>query len=151
VLRYNTPLTTDVTADLVYGQGGDFNANTCDSDTIDGSSTNLDLCNPFGVAVDGSSNLYVADLGNGRVLEYDTPSTNAAADNVFGQGGDFTSDFCNFDGAFTGSENNLCNPAGVAVDTSGNIFIADEDNNRMLEYDIPLTTDTTADRVLGAG
>ena len=155
VLEYNTPLTTDVTADGVYGQSGDFTANNCDSDTFDGSSTNLDMCNPLGVAVDPSGNLYVVDQGNGRVLEYNTPLTNAAANAVFGQGGDFTSSVpCNFDNLTISetdgsSADDLCNPVGVAVDGSSNLWVADESNNRVLEYNTPLTTDTTADMVLG--
>ena len=58
--------------------------------------------------MDGVGNLYVADSDNNRVLEYDTPLTNATADMVFGQGGSFTSGRrCNNGGA---SDNSLCDP-----------------------------------------
>jgi sugar lactone lactonase YvrE len=141
-------------AHLVFGQGGIFTSNICDFDTIDGSPTAIDLCSPTGVAVDGLDNLYVADQGNGRVLEYNTALTNATADTVFGQGGSFTSaDGCNYDSGLSGNEstaNDLCDPAGVAVDGLGNLYVADESNNRVLEYNTPLTSGaTTADRVLG--
>ena len=45
----------------------------------------------------------------------------------------------------------LCSPCGVAVDPSGNLYIADSNNNRVLKYNTPLTTDTTADLVFGQG
>ena len=154
VLEYNAPLSTDYTADTVFGQGGSFTSDVCDYDTVDGSSTAVDLCSPAGVAVDGSGNLYVADFANSRVLEYNTPlTTGVTANLVFGQGGSFTSDGCNYDvpgSNIDGSTaNDLCRPAGVAVDGSGNLYVADKVNNRVLEYNTPLTTDTTADRVLG--
>jgi hypothetical protein len=54
------------------------------------------LCEPGGLAVEGAGNLYVADSSNHRVLEYDTPLTSGTtADRVFGQGGSFTTRFCN--------------------------------------------------------
>jgi sugar lactone lactonase YvrE len=156
VLEYNTPLTTDVTADKVFGQGGDFTANNCDFDTTDGSSTAVDLCNPTGVAVDGSGHLYVADNENNRVLEYNTPlstdtTTAETADVVFGQGGDFTSDACNSDTGGSSTDIDLCSPARVAVDGSGNVYVADFGNNRVLQYNTPLTTGVTAETVFGQG
>ena len=55
----------------------------------------------------------------------------------------------------------LCSPAAIAVDASGNLYVADQSNNRVLEYDNPLDPsggtpgtpgspgDTTADEVFG--
>ena len=152
VVEYNTPLTTDVTADRVFGQGGSFTSNSCDFDTTDGSSTASDLCGPTAVALDGSGHLYVADNENNRVLEFNAPLSTSAADTVFGQGGDFTSDTCDFDDGGTNSTAiDLCGPAGVAADAAGNLYIADFGNNRVLEYNTPLTTDITADKVFGQG
>ena len=45
----------------------------------------------------------------------------------------------------------LCSPIGVAVDASGNLYVADSGNNRVLEYNTPLTTDITADHGLWPG
>src|SRR5437879_2498536 len=70
------------------------------------------------------------------------------ADRVFGQGGSFNSALCNPEGT---SATSLCFSSGVAVDSVGNVFVADAFNNRVLEYDTPLTTDTIADRVCGQG
>jgi len=155
VLEYNAPLTA--TAKQVFGQGGDFTSADCDGDTFDTGSSADDLCTPTDVAIDPANNLYVADTGNGRVLEYNPPLTNTTADLVFGQGGDFTSNNCNFDVGVlndidASTANDLCTPTGVALDGSGNLFVADggsSGNNRVLEYNTPLTSDTTADGVLG--
>jgi len=120
--------------------GGGVNANT--------------LCNPIGVAVDpNNGNVYVADRGNSRVLEYNSPfTTDNVADDVFGQFGAFTTNFCNNSGVV--SSDSLCFPAAVAVDSGGNLYVADQTNGRVLEYNTPeaLTAtlgsgDTTADRV----
>ncbi len=156
VLEYDAPLTT--TANQVFGQAGSFVTGDCDGDTFDTGSSADDLCNPTGVALDPAGNLYVADNNNGRMVEYNPPlTTNTTADLVFGQGGDFTSNTCNFDvGVLNDTDastaNDLCTPTGVAVDGLGDLYVADagsSGNNRVLEYSTPLTTDTTADKVLG--
>ena len=152
VLEYNSPLTTDVTADQVFGQAGDFTANTCDFDTDTTSSTAVDLCYPTGVALDGSGHLYVADNENNRVLEYTSPLSNSTANTVLGQGGDFTSNDCDFDAVDSSSSNiDLCSPAKVAADATGNLYVADFGNERVLEYNTPLTSGVTAGTVLGQG
>jgi sugar lactone lactonase YvrE len=127
----------------VFGQGGDFTTSTMNKGGLSASSLN----SPTGVAVDGSGNLYVADNSNNRVLEYDTPLTkDTTADSVFGQGGSFTSADLNNGGL---NANSLAHPLGVAVDASDNLYVTDGSNNRVLEYKTPLSTDTTADIVLG--
>jgi hypothetical protein len=141
VLEYDTPLTTDTIADRVFGQGGSFTTGNC-SQGAGG------LCAPFGVTV-AAGNLYVTDRNNHRVLEYDTPlTTDTVADQVFGQGGSFTTNDCNPGGVSAAS---LCNPKGVAADAAGNIYVTDESNNRVLEFDTPSTSDTVPDEVFGQG
>ena len=138
VLEYNTPLTSGTTADLVFGQGGSFAGDTCNT-----SSTGL--CDPDGLAVDSSGDLYVADSGNNRVLEYTTPLTSGTtADLVLGQ-----ADFVQAIAETTA--NTMCGPYGVAVDSSGNLYVADETNNRVLEYNAPLSSGANAQTVFGQG
>jgi hypothetical protein len=100
-------------------------------------------------------NLYVADINNQRVLEYNTPlnassgesgAGDATADTVFGQGGSFTSKKCNLGGR---SANSLCGPTAVAADNAGNVYIEDGTNSRVLEYNTPLASGTTAEQVFG--
>ena len=89
-----------------------------------GSATNASLSNPFGVAVDGGGNMYVADLSNNRIRKVDVATgiiTTVAGNGIpgfSGDGGSATSASLNF-------------PRGVDVDSSGNIYIADTINNRI--------------------
>ncbi|WP_333647514.1 hypothetical protein [Candidatus Binatus sp.] len=97
------------------------------------------LYNPQGVAIDASTTpngLYVADRSNNRVLGYKDAATfvnGGPADLVIGQP-DFYSTASNSGGT---SGSSLYNPVGVAVDGSGNLYVADSGNNRVLEYNAP--------------
>src|ERR1700691_5975411 len=59
-----------VTADVVFGQGGDFVSNAPNGDA---SPTNQTLYGPLSVMVDGSNALYISDTNNSRILAYPTP------------------------------------------------------------------------------
>jgi sugar lactone lactonase YvrE len=145
VLEFDDPLNTDTVADLVFGQGGSFASDLCNS----GGRSADSMCGPSSLGVDGAGNLYVPDLGNNRVLEFDDPlNTDTVADLVLGQSGSFATSHCNLGGVNASS---LCGPEGVAVDGAGDLYVADEDNNRVLEYNDPLNTDSVADRVFGQG
>ncbi len=149
----------DPVATIVLGQRGSFTIGTPNSGGIGAGS----LDQPQALAFDAAADLYVADTANNRVLEYSHPVASAeAASHVFGQdqtGSNFTGGQCN-QGAGTGgpaSATTLCLPEGVAVDSGGNLYVADSDNNRVLEYNSPLTIvsglagsgDVTADVVFG--
>jgi sugar lactone lactonase YvrE len=123
----------DTTADRVFGTCGSFTSYACN--TIDANS----LASPLGVAVDSSGHLYVDDGEDNRVLEYNDPLASTTADTVFGQGGSFTSIDCNSDtgGGSNPTANDLCDPFGLAVDASGNLYVADGGNNRVLKYNQP--------------
>ena len=81
------------------------------------------------MAVDSSGSLYVADTQNNRVLVYTgTISTGMNATIVLGQT-DFSTNTNNAGGLGASS---LSVPAGVAVDGSGNLYVADTGNHRVL-------------------
>jgi sugar lactone lactonase YvrE len=88
-----------------------------------GKATDSALSSPFGVAVDSSGNLYIADFGNNRVrkVAVDGSITTIAGNGNPGFAGD--------GGPATAAQ--LKTPAGVAVDASGNVYIADSGNNRI--------------------
>jgi sugar lactone lactonase YvrE len=144
-LEYNSPFSTDTVPDLVFGQNGSFTSSTCN---LGGSITDATLCRPGAVAVDQGGHVYISDSDNSRILEYNAPSlANTRADTVFGQGGNFNSSVCNNGGV---SANSLCSPSFLALDAAGNLY-AEDAGTRVLEYNSPLTTDTTADMVFGQG
>src|SRR5579863_5971805 len=120
-------------ADIIIGQKDQWSrgANA-------GGLSSSSLSAPTGVAADPAGNLYIADNGNARVVEYDIP--------------------CNSSGPFIGNLIfNVGDPWGLAVDLLGNLFVADRNNNRVLEYNAPLNPassepgagDTVFDNVFG--
>ena len=86
------------------------------------------LSSPYGVAVDGSGNLYIADTLNHSIRKVDASSGNIST--VAGAG---TQGFSGDGAAATLAY--LRSPYGVAVDGSGNLYIADRDNHRIRKVD----------------
>ena len=72
---------------------------------------------PYGVAVDGSGNVYVADTDNYRIQKFSSDGTFLTTWGSSGSG----------DGQFY-------YPYGVAVDGSGNVYVADTGNNRIQKF-----------------
>ena len=109
------------------------------------------MCNPGGVAIDAAGDLFVADTGNNRVIEIDAPLAGTQdATRVFGQAGDFTASGCNR-GARRRRRSTLCAPAGLMLDVIGNLWVADANNDRVLEYAAPFGSDSAAAMALGQG
>jgi uncharacterized protein (TIGR03437 family) len=78
---------------------------------------------PFGVALDSAGNLYIAEFSNNRVRKV---STNGNISTLAGNGvSGFSGDGLQATAAM------LNGPQGVAVDSAGNVFIADTANNRV--------------------
>jgi sugar lactone lactonase YvrE len=103
---------TTVAGNGIQGYSGD-----------NGAATNAELSNPSGVATDNNGNLFIADQGNSRIRKV---ATNGILTTVAGNG---TRGFSGDNGATTSAE--LSYPTGVAIDNNGNLFIADEGNNRI--------------------
>ena len=88
-----------------------------------GAATSAQLNAPFGVAVDAAGNLYIAEFSNNRVRKV---STNGNIGTLAGNGvSGFSGD------GLQATSAQLNGPQGVAVDSAGNVYIADTANNRV--------------------
>ena len=87
---------------------------------MDGTGTAAQFNRPSGVAVDSSGNVYVADYNNNRIRKIDPAGVvTTFAGSTQGY----------MDGALAAAKFNR--PTGVAVDSSGNVYVADTNNNRI--------------------
>jgi sugar lactone lactonase YvrE len=94
-------------------------AGTGASGAANGPATASSFAFPYGVAVDSSGNVYVADFGN-HLIRVITAA--GAVSTLAGQAG--VTGFMNA----TGTAASFNHPEGVAVDAAGNIYVADTGN-----------------------
>jgi uncharacterized protein (TIGR03437 family) len=105
-----------------------------------GSGTSLgEVYNPSGLAMDGAGNLYIADTQNQRIQML-TPGGTIST--IVGTG---ASGFSGDGGAALAAELNV--PSAVAVDSVGNLYVADTGNNRVRM----VTTDGNIATIAGTG
>ena len=89
--------------------------------SVDGTGTAASFNLPTGVGVDGSGNVYVADMGNNKIRKI-TPAGGVTTLSGSGMMG-------SADG--TGNAASFKQPYGVAVDSSGNVYVGDFGNNKI--------------------
>jgi uncharacterized protein (TIGR03437 family) len=141
VLRFGAAVLNNpapVAADTVVGQSN-FSANLANQG---GATSATGLNTPTGLAVDAQNNLYVSDFNNTRVLKFAAPvganGSGQAASAVWGE-----SDFVSHGVPQQATSSSLAGPAGVAVDASGNLYVAVPHDNRVLMFP-PASTSTGA-------
>jgi sugar lactone lactonase YvrE len=90
------------------------------SGSADGMGAAAHFRGPYGVAVDGADNVFVADMGNGTIRKITPAGVVTTLAGSADQPG-------SADG--TGAAARFSYPDGVAVDVAGNVFVADQSNN----------------------
>ncbi len=88
--------------------------------SADGPGTSALFSGPQGVAVDGAGNVYVADTGNSTIRLITSGGVVSTLAGMAGNPG-------NADGTGTGAQ--FYQPQGVAVDSTGNVYVADTWNH----------------------
>jgi len=137
VLLYSGPITSGQAANIVLGQA-DFNSSTS-------ATSATGLFDPTKIVADSSGNLWVADCGNNRVVEYKTPfSSGMAASIVLGQPDMNTNTWL-----VPPTATSLGCPAGLAFDSQGNLWVSDLDNSRITKFTAPFTSGMAATVALG--
>ncbi|MDR3738109.1 MAG: hypothetical protein P4L40_03725 [Terracidiphilus sp.] len=111
VRKVSNGLITTVAGNGTSGYSGD-----------NGPATSAKLYQPYGIAVDAAGHVYIADCFNKVIREVSNGViTTFAGNGTYGYSGD--------NGPATSAQ--LDGPSGVAVDASGNVYIADSGNNRI--------------------
>jgi uncharacterized protein (TIGR03437 family) len=147
-------------ADVVLGQPDLFT--TLPSGPSQSTTATTSMTSPTGVAVDSQGNVYVVDSGNNRILRFPRPFLQTGAqtpDIVIGQAS-FTTNGANQGGisasTLSFTSNGVVFTAFIAFDASGNLWVADAANNRVLRFNASVlgtgahaASGPSADLVLG--
>ncbi len=95
------------------------------SGTADGTNNNARFKNPYGIAVDAATNLYVADSLNHTVRKVSPLGADWVVSTLAGAAG------TNGSANGTNSAALFNTPVGVAVDAAGSLYVADLNNNTL--------------------
>jgi sugar lactone lactonase YvrE len=147
ILEFVPPFSNGMNATLVIGQNSLTNSLGCNQGLA--APTASTICGSEGMTFDASGDLWVADSGNERVLEFKPPfATGMAASVELGQPSAtaFTSVIANNGGQSASTVNDPNHPA---FDASGNLWVTDAFNQRVLEYTPPFSNGMAATMEVG--
>lgn len=141
VLLFSTVTSNDPSATFVIGEANFTSTNSS------GTVSQNTMLSPLGVALYGSGSgikIYITDKDFNRVEVFNQITANGqAAVQVLGQ-----TDFISSTSGL--SQSALASPSGVDVDTTGKVYVADTNNNRIMIWNTAITSNgQTANVVLG--
>ncbi|MFV2044799.1 MAG: SMP-30/gluconolactonase/LRE family protein, partial [Anaerolineales bacterium] len=113
----------------VFDSSRIYKATLGETDVPDTDNTHFNW--PWGVAVDASGNIYVADSDNHRIQKCTLTGISGTCSTFAGETGTFSDSFDHF------------HPLSVAVDAVGRVYVVDEWNNRVQVFDSSGTYLTT--------
>ena len=122
---------TTLAGDGARGYGGD-----------NGPAGSAQFNSPAGLAVDSAGNVYIADQGNYRIREVSQGIVTTVAGNGY-------QSFSGDNGPAASAQ--FWNPAGIAADSAGNLYIADSGNNRIREISHGIIASVVGDGAAGFG
>jgi DNA-binding beta-propeller fold protein YncE len=116
--------------------------------------SNCEPASPAGIDIDSEGNIWVADPGEGRIMEFDSKGDYLSEFSFLGlkptdvaldAEGDFWASYEGFGGCvleFTGEEGEflasnceVTSPAGLDIDSEGNVWVIDAGESRIVELD----------------
>ena len=112
--------------------------------SLDGTGTNALFDAPYGVALSGGY-LYVVDTGNSSIRQLSNTGGNWTVQTIAGKSGVRG----NLDGNGTNALFSL--PMGIAADSSGNLYVADEANHEIRELTFQAGIGWTITTIAGSG
>jgi NHL repeat len=116
IIRRVTPTGTNWVVKTIAGLAGT-------NGIADGTNSDARFYYPWGVAVDAGGNIFVADTKNSTIRKITPAGTNWVVTTIAGLAG------TNGSSNGTNSDARFYWPAGIAVDTNGNIFVSDYNNS----------------------
>ncbi len=135
IIREITPSGANWTVNTIAGLAGN-------GGSTDGNNNNAKFNEPSGITVDASGNVYVTDMLSCTIRKLVPTGGNWVVSTIAGQ----ASKSGSADGI--GSAARFNSPTGVAVDSGGNVFVADEANNTIRRL-TPAGTNYTVFTVAG--
>jgi streptogramin lyase len=115
-IRKLTPSGTNWVVSTIAGLAGT-------NGSADGTNSSARFNGPYGIAVDGHTNIYVADTGNSTIRKLTPSGTNWVVSTMAG----LATNSGSADGI--GRTARFRYPTGVAVDSNTNVYVADEGNS----------------------
>ncbi len=144
-IRKVTPVGTNWVVTTLAGLGGDdkTGSNPLHSGSVDGTNSAARFSWPCGVAVDSAGNLYVLDQGNSLIRKVTPVGTNWVVTTLAGSLTPGSADGTNSAARFN-------TPLGIAVDSAGNLYVADSVNSTIRKV-TPVGTNWVVTTLAGVG